>query len=384
MIQDKEYLMIPGPTPVPPGVMNAMSRPMFGHRSEEFAEMHKNITGKLQKVFQTNNDIFVLTNSGTGSMETAVANTVSRGDKVLTLVGGKFGERWSELAAAYGAEVLQEDFEWGTPVDLKRVEERLTAHPDIKVVFATFNETSTGVVNDIEGLGKLVAKTPALFVVDGVSGVGGIEIKTDEWNVDILVTGSQKALMLPPGLAIVSVSRKAWEVIERNSSPRYYFNLLKARKSMEKWNTAFTPAVSLFVGLDAALDIILAEGLDNVYQRHKLLRDATRAAINALGLKLMAEDNYASPVITSVYAPEGIGADDIRKVLKQEYGIIFAGGQAKLKNKIFRIAHMGFADKMDVLLAISGLEMALARVGYPVQLGAGVKAAQEVFLGRQN
>jgi len=382
-MQDKEYLMIPGPTPVPPAVMNAMSRPMFGHRSEEFAAMHKNIIGKLQKVFQTKNDIFVMTNSGTGSMETAVANTVSPGDKVLALVGGKFGERWAELANAYGAEVIQEDFEWGTPVDLKRVEEKLNANPDIKVVFATFNETSTGVLNDIEGLGKLVAETPALLVVDGVSGVGGIEIKTDEWNVDILVTGSQKALMLPPGLAIVSVGPKAWDKIENNSAPRYYFNLLKARKSMEKWNTAFTPAVSLFVGLDAALDMILAEGLDNVYARHKLLRDATRAAIRALGLQLMTDDSCASPVITSVYAPEGTGSDDIRKVLKQKYGITFAGGQAKLKNKIFRIAHMGFADKMDVLLAISGLEMALAEIGHPVELGTGVKAAQELFLGRQ-
>ncbi len=381
-MQDKEYLMIPGPTPVPPSVMNAMARPMFGHRSEEFAEMHKNIIGKLQKVFQTTNDIFVLTNSGTGSMETAVANTVSPGDKVLTLVGGKFGERWSELATAYKGEVIQEDFEWGTPVDLNKVEEVLKANPDIKVVFATFNETSTGVVNDIEGLGKIVAKTPALLVVDGVSGAGGIEIKTDEWNVDIQVTGSQKALMLPPGLGVISVSSKAWNKIENNSSPRYYFNLIKARKSMEKWNTAFTPAVSLFVGLNAALDIMLDEGMDNVYARHKLLRDATRAAVRALGLKLMTEDFCASPVITSVYAPEGVGSDDIRKVLKQEYGITFAGGQAKLKNKIFRIAHMGFADKMDVLLAISGLEMALDKVGYPVELGKGVKAAQEVFLGR--
>lgn len=382
-MQGKEYLMIPGPTPVPPPVAGAMSRPMFGHRSEDFAEMHKRIIGKLRKVFQTQNDIFVLTNSGTGGMEAAVANTVSPGDKVLALVGGKFGERWAELANTYGAEVIREDFEWGTPVDLAVVEEKLAANPDIKVVFATFNETSTGVVNDIEGLGKLVAKTPALLVVDGVSGVGGIEIKTDEWNVDILVTGSQKAFMLPPGLAIISVSPKAWEKIKNNSSPRYYFNLLKARKSMEKWNTAFTPAVSLFVGLDAALDMILAEGLDNVYARHKLLRNATRAAVRALGLKLMTEDHCASPVVTSVYAPEGIGADDIRKVLKKEYGITFAGGQAKLKNKIFRIAHMGFADKMDVLLAIAGLEMALAKVGYPVRLGEGVKAAQEVFLGRQ-
>ncbi|AGK99639.1 pyridoxal-phosphate-dependent aminotransferase family protein [Desulfoscipio gibsoniae] len=380
-MQDKSYLMIPGPTPVPPTVVAAMTAPMIGHRSEDFQVLHKDIITKLQKIFQTQNEIYILTSSGTGGMESAVANTVSPGDKVLTLVGGKFGERWSELTKQYGAEVIEVNFEWGTCVDPQVVQEKLAANPDIKVVFATQNETSTGVTNDIESIGKIVAQTSALFVVDGVSGVGGIEIKVDEWHVDILTTGSQKSLMLPPGLAIQSISDKAWKVIEANKSPRYYFNLLKARKQYPKWNTAYTPAVSLFVGLNASLDMMLAEGLDNVYARHKLLREATRAAIRALGLKLMADESYASPVITSVYAPEGIGADDIRKVLNNEYNITFAGGQAKLKNKIFRIAHMGFADQMNVLIAISGLEMALQKVGYPVELGAGVRAAQQVFLG---
>lgn len=383
-MQGKSYLMIPGPTPVPPKVVAAMSTPMFGHRTQDFQNLHQEIVAKLQKVFQTKNEIFVLTSSGTGGMESAVANTVSPGDKVLTLVGGKFGERWLELARAFGAEVIEVNFEWGTCVDPEVVRAKLEEHPDIKVVFATQNETSTGVVNDIESIGKIVAQTPALLVVDGVSGVGGIEIKVDEWHVDILTTGSQKSLMLPPGLAIQSISPKAWQKIEDNKSPRYYFDLLKARKSYAKWNTAYTPAVSLFVGLNAALDMMLEEGLDNVYARHKLLRDAVRAAVRALGLKLMAEDAYASPVVTSVYAPEGIGADDIRKVLTKEFGITFAGGQAQLKNKIFRIAHMGFAGKMDVLIAISGLEMALARVGYPVELGAGVRAAQQVLLEVQS
>lgn len=379
-MRDKAYLMIPGPTPVPPAVAAAMTTPMIGHRSEDFQELHSGIIAKLQKVFQTQNEIYILTSSGTGGMESAVANTVSPGDKVLTLVGGKFGERWTELCRAYGAEVIEENFEWGTSVDPQVVRERLAANPDIKVVFATQNETSTGVTNDIESIGKVVAETPALLVVDGVSGVGGIEIKVDQWQVDILTTGSQKSLMLPPGLAIQSISDKAWKIIEANKSPRYYFDLLKARKQYTKWNTAYTPAVSLFVGLNAALDMMLEEGLDNVYARHKLLRDATRAAVRALGLKPMADDAYASPVVTSVWAPEGIGADDIRKVLRKELGITFAGGQAKLKNRILRIAHMGYADKMDVMIAMTGLEIALARVGYPVELGAGVKAAQQVFL----
>ncbi len=379
-MKDKAYLMIPGPTPVPPAVTGAMTTPVIGHRSEDFQVLHSGIIAKLQRLFQTQNEIYVLTSSGTGGMESAVANTVSPGDKVLTLVGGKFGERWTELCRAYGAEVIEENFEWGTCVDPQVVKERLAAHPDIKVVFATQNETSTAVVNDIEAIGKIVAATPALLVVDGVSGVGGIEIKVDQWQVDILTTGSQKSLMLPPGLAVQSISAKAWKVIEENKSPRYYFDLRKARKQYPKWNTAFTPAVSLFIGLNAALDMLLAEGMDNVYARHKLLRDAVRAALRALGLKLVADDACASPVVTSVWAPEGIGADDIRKVLRKEYGITFAGGQAQLKNKILRIAHMGYADKMDAIIAVAGLEMALARMGCPVELGAGVKAAQQVLL----
>lgn len=383
MIQDKQYLMIPGPTPVPPAVMAAMSRPIIGHRTDEFADMHRRIVERLQIVFQTKNDIFVLTHSGTGGMETAVANTVEPGDRVLSLVTGNFGERFAKIARAYGADVDEVQFGWGNCVDLKAVEEKLAAN-SYKLVLATQNETSTGVTNDIAGIGSLVAKTPALFLVDGVSGVGGIEIKMDEWNVDILVTASQKAMMLPPGLAMVAVSAKAWKAVESNSSPRFYLSLPAAKKSYEKWNTAYTPGVSLFAGLDAALDMMMTEGMENVYARHRRLARATRAAAKALGLKLFARDEYASPVITAIVSPEGIDGDSIRKVLKNEFGVTFAGGQGILKGKIFRIAHMGFADKMDVIIAISALEMALARIGHPVELGSGVRAAQQVLLERND
>lgn len=379
-MQDKQYLMIPGPTQVPPAVVGAMSRPIIGHRTDDFADMFKRIVEKLQVVFQTKNDIFVLTHSGTGGMEMAIANAVSPGDKVLALVTGNFGERFAKMAKEYGADVDEVVFEWGTNVDLKVVEERIASN-EYKVVLATQNETSTGVTNDIAGIGALAGKTPALFLVDGVSGVGGIEIKMDEWNIDILVTASQKAMMLPPGLAMVAVSEKAWKVVEKNTSPRFYLSLPAAKKSYQKWNTAYTPGVTLFAGLDAALDMMMAEGMDNVYARHKLLAKATRAAVKSLGLKMLAADEYASPVITSIISPEGIDGDNIRKVLKKEFGVTFAGGQGKLKGKIFRIAHMGFADTMDVLIAISALEMALVRIGYPVELGSGVKAAQKVFLG---
>lgn len=382
MMQDKRYLMIPGPTPVPPAVTAAISMPVIGHRTENFAQMHEKIVKKVQKVFQTKNDIFILTNTGTGALETAIANTVSPGDKVLALITGNFGERFAKIARAYGGEVIEVNFGYGNDVDLEVVKEKLGEYSDVKVVLATQNETSTGVCNDIEGIGALVAKTPALLLVDGVSGVGGIEIKVDEWGVDMLCTASQKAFMLPPGLAMISVSDKAWEAVNNNKSPRFYFSIPAFKKVYDKWNTAYTPSVSLFYGLDAALDMMLAEGLENVYKRHAILAKATRAAVKALGLKLLAEDRCASNVLTGVWGPENLGADDLRKIIKNNYGVTFAGGQGPIKGKILRIAHMGFCDKMDVIIAVSALEMGLVQAGYPVELGAGVKAAQEVFLGR--
>ncbi len=381
-MQDKQYLMMPGPTPVPPSVYAAMSRPVGGHRTDEFARMHKRIVEKLKRVFQTQNDIFVITNSGTGALETAIANTVSARDKVLALITGNFGERFANIARAYGAELIEVNFGYGKDVDLSVVEEKLRQNPDVKVVLATQNETSTGVCNDIAGIGALVARTPALLLVDGVSGVGAIEIKVDAWGIDMLCTASQKAFMLPPGLAMVSVSDKAWGVVNNNKAPRFYFSIPAFKKVLDKWNTAYTPNVTLFYGLEAALEMMEAEGLDNVYTRHALLARATRAAVQALGLRLLAEERYASNALTAVWGPEGIAADDLRKIIKNKYGVIFAGGQGEVKGKIMRIAHMGFADKMDVIIAVSALEMALAEAGYPVQLGAGIAAAQEVFLGR--
>lgn len=383
-MKDREYLMIPGPTPVPPKAVLAMSRPIAGHRTPEFADMYGRIVKNLQEVFQTKHDVYVFASSGTGGLEAAVANTVSPGDKVLALIAGKFGERFRDLSDIYGAQVEEMNFEWGSEVDVDAVAKKLEENKDIKIVFATQNETSTGVTHDIKALGEIVAKTDAILVVDGVSGVGAIEIKTDEWKVDILCTGSQKALMLPPGLSVVSVSPKAWKVIEENKSPNYYFSLKACKKNFDNKNfTPYTPAVSLFYGMEATLNMMMDEGMENVYARHILLAKAVRAAVRAIGLKPLAEDDCASAAITAVWSPEGISADDIRKTLKEEYNVIFAGGQSQLKGKIFRISHMGYADKMEVLIAVSALEMALSKLGYPVELGKGVKAAQEVFLGAQ-
>lgn len=378
-MQDKNYLMIPGPTPVPPAVIAAMSRPMIGHRSEDFAVLYQRLEEKIKKVFQTENEVFILTHSGTGGLEVAVANVINPGDEVLALITGNFGERFAKIARAYGAKVDEVNFGWGKDVDLNIVAERLT-QKKYKAVLATQNETSTGVLNNIAGIGALTAKTPTLLLVDGVSGVGGIEIKTDAWQVDMLITSSQKAFMLPPGLAMVSVSPKAWEIVNQNKAPRFYFSLPEAKKALAKWNSAFTPNVSLFVGCEAALDMMFAEGLSAVYARHLMLAKATRAAVRALGLNLLTADHCASPTVTAIYSPAGIDVEVLRKILRQQFGVTFAGGQGILKGKLFRIAHMGFVDKMDIIIAIGALEMALARVDYPVALGAGVRAAQEVFL----
>ncbi|MFA5383842.1 MAG: alanine--glyoxylate aminotransferase family protein [Eubacteriales bacterium] len=382
-MKGKQYLMIPGPTPIPPEVTAAMSMPIIGHRSDDFASFYSIVVGKMKEVFQTKNDLFVLTNSGTGAMETAVANVLNPGDRVLALVTGNFGERFANIAKAYGADVDGVNFEWGKEVDLGVVKEKLGSG-SYKAVLATQNETSTGVANDIAGISALVSGTDALLMVDGVSGMGGIELKTDEWKVDIAITASQKAFMLPPGLSMISVSEKAWKIIDQNSSPCFYFSLPAAKKSIAKWNTPYTPNVSLIFGLNAALDMMLEEGMKNVYERHLLLARAARAAIKALGLKLLAEDRCASPTVTAAYAPEGYDGDSLRKVLRKQYGIVFAGGQGNLKGKIFRIAHMGYADKMDIIIAIGGLEMALAQIGYHVEPGAGLRAAEKVFLGEED
>jgi aspartate aminotransferase-like enzyme len=352
---------------------------MIGHRSGDFAVLYQRLEEKIKKVFQTENEVFIFTHSGTGGLEVAIANTISPGDEVLSLITGNFGERFANIAKAYGAKVEEVNFGWGKDVDLNIVADKL-AQKEYKVVLATQNETSTGVLNDITGIGALTAKTPALLLVDGVSGVGGIEVKTDAWQIDMLITSSQKAFMLPPGLAMVSVSPKAWEVVNQNKAPRFYFSLPEAKKSLAKWNSAFTPNVSLFMGLEAALDMMLAEGLPEVYARHIRLAQATRAAVRALGLDLLTDDHCASPTVTAIFGPAGIEVEELRKVLRQEFGVTFAGGQGILKGKIFRIAHMGFVDKMDVIIAVGALEMALARLGCPLTLGAGIKAAQEIFL----
>lgn len=376
----KIRLMIPGPTPVPPAVTAAMAQPLIGHRTQEFAELHARLEKKLQQVFGTEHEVYILTSSGTGGMEAAVANTINPGDRVLALVTGKFGERFAELAQVYGAEVEVLEFGWGNPVELEVVEDRLK-RGRYKAVLATHNETSTTVVNDIRAIGELTRRYEVLLLVDAVSSLGGMEIQADAWGVDVLVTASQKALMVPPGLAMLSMSPQAWEAAKDARAPRYYFSLPAAKKSLVKYNTPYTPAVSLFAGLDTALEMILSEGLEKVYRRHRTFSRAVREAIKALGLKLLAPETCASPLVTGAWAPEEIDADDLRRRIWREYGVLLAGGQAQLKGRIFRIAHMGYVDAVDILGAVAALEMGLHQTGFPVTFGTGVAAAQAVLAG---
>ncbi|MDD5196116.1 MAG: alanine--glyoxylate aminotransferase family protein [Candidatus Omnitrophica bacterium] len=375
----KNYLLTPGPTPLPPEVRAAMARPIIHHRTPQFQAVLKEAAEGLKFVFQTKNDIFILASSGTGAMEAAVINILSCGDTALVVQGGKFGERWTEICKAYGVTPEVLDVEWGKAVSPAELEKRLKANPKIKAVFVTLCETSTGVVNDIAACGRLIKDTPALLVVDAISGLGAIDLKTDDWFCDVVVSGSQKGLMLPPGLGFISVSPKAAKFIEVSKSPRYYFDLRKAKKALDKTDTPFTPAITLIIALNEALKMIKQDGLDAVFARHRKLADATRAAAKALGLELFAP-LAGSDVVTSVKVPSGLDGEKLVKTMRDTYGVTIAGGQAELKGKIFRFAHMGFIEEFDIIIGISCLEKVLAQMGYEFPMGAGVKAAEEIFL----
>ncbi len=376
----KQYLLTPGPTPVPPEALLSMAKPIIHHRTGQF----KNILGEavdgLKYVMQTENDIFIFASSGSGAMESAVSNTLSPGDKAVVVKGGKFGERWAEICQSYGINVIPIDCEWGSPADPAVIEEKLKQDKQIKAVYTTLCETSTGVVSDIKAIGKIVAKTDAILVVDAISGLGSVELKADAWGVDITVAGSQKGLMIPPGLAFVSISKKAWKLVEEAKSPRYYFCYKAAKKSADKTDTPWTPAVSLVVGLVETLKIIKAETIEGVYERHKKMAGAVKQAASALGLKLLAPD-APSDAVTAIKLPESIDGAELVKTMRDKYGVSIAGGQAKLKGKICRIATMGFMAEFDVIVAISCLEIVLKKMGYSLELGTGVKAAQEALFG---
>lgn len=373
----KHYLLTPGPTPVPPEVALKEALPIIHHRTSEFAAIFKDVSEGLKYVFQTQNDVFMTSSSGTGTMESAVVNLLSAGDEVIVASCGNFGDRWAKICQVYGVTVHSVDVEWGKAVVCEDIEKALKANPKVKVVYTTFTETSTGIVNDIKAIGEIVSKTQAVLVVDAISGLVGQEFHMDDWKVDVTVSGSQKGFMLAPGLAFVSVSQKAWKLVEESKLPKFYFDYKKYKKSLVTSETPFTPPVSLIVALQEAIKMIKDHTIEQVWADCSLLAKASRAGMQAIGLELFAEK--PCDVVTSAKVPEEIGGK-IVKILREKYGVSIAGGQAAVKGKIIRFAHMGYIGKADILVGFSCLEMVLKELGYKIELGKSVAAVQEVLL----
>ncbi len=376
----KRYLLAPGPTPVPPEALLAMAMPIIHHRSPDFLPVLDSAKKGLQWLCQTKNDVLILCSTGTGGMVGAVNNFFSPGDKALVINAGNFGERWTKICRSYNLSVEEIKIDWGYAVKPEDVEKALKKDPSIKGVFVQASETSTGVYHDIKALASIVrSRENTIFVVDAISALVAHDLKMDEWGIDVLIGGSQKGLMLPPGLAFVGVSEKAWKFADKATSPKFYFNFKKERESLAKNQTSFTSPVTLIIGLNESLKMLQAEGLGNAFKRHERLSLATRSAVKALGLDMFTKES-PSFAVTAINAPAGMDGQEIYKNLRVKYGITAAGGQGHVKGKIFRIAHLGYAGIFDVITAIAGVEMVLKGMGHPLKLGTGVAVAQELLM----
>ncbi|MFQ5477667.1 MAG: pyridoxal-phosphate-dependent aminotransferase family protein [Candidatus Binatia bacterium] len=376
----KRYLLAPGPTPVPTEVLLAMASPVIHHRTPEFSGIFRAAADGARRLFGTVEPVMMLASTGTGGMEAAVTNTLNAGDQVIVVNGGKFGERWIEICNGYGLEVISVDVEWGSAVDPEAVAKLLDANPGVRAVLLQASETSTTVLHPVGEITKLTRDRDCLAIVDGITSVGVVDMPMDTTGIDVLVTGSQKAMMLPPGLALVALSPKAWDFNATSTLPRYYFDLAKERDNLENDTSAYTPAVALITGFKAVCDLIeRGGGLEEVYRRHGILARATRAGLRALGLSLLAPES-PSPAATGVWVPEGVDGGALTRHLRDVMGVTVAGGQGRLKGKIVRLAHIGYADTFDVVTGLSALEMALHRLGASVEFGSGVAAAQEVLV----
>lgn len=374
----KKRLFTPGPTPVPEHVMLTMAEPIIHHRNPEFQEIIKSVNDNLQYLFQTKQPVMTLTSSGTGALETAITGLLSLGDTAIYINGGKFGERWGNILKAYGCKGIEIKKEWGTAATPDEVLAVLKANPETKAVYITHSETSTGIATDIKAISDAVHKNSnAIVVVDGITAVGCMEMKFDEWDLDCVVTGSQKGLMIPPGLAFIAVNERALKLMETSNLPKFYFSLKKAYESWKKTDTPWTPAVTLFIGVEAALRMIKAEGMENIWKRHEKLSNACREGCKAIGLELFG--NSPSYAVTAVNIPEGVNFSEFNKILKLKYGFTVAGGQDHLKGKIMRISHLGYYDEFDMVTMISALEISLKEIGYKFEIGAGVAATQRTL-----
>ncbi len=373
----KYYLLSPGPTPVPDSVLSAAAEPIIHHRTPEFSSIFMEVTEGLKYVFQTKEDVYILTSSGSGAMEAAVVNLLSPGDLVLTINGGKFGERWGNICRSYGVQVKEIVLDWGADFTPQELAAELKANPGIKAVFSTLSETSSGAIYDIQGFGEAVSRSEAILVVDGISGLGATACPMDEWKVDVMVSGSQKSFMIPPGLAYIALSPKAWKLVESAKLPRFYFDLKKARKNLEKQTTPWTPAVSLIIQQKKALEIIRSMGLETYLEHHRILGEATRAGVQAIGLELLAK--RPGNILTAVKTPAGIDGAKLVKTMQAKYKAYIAGAQDPNKGKFFRIAHLGYMGGFDVITSLSALEMTLADLGFVFEKGSAIRAAETVL-----
>ena len=375
---EKRYLMTPGPTPVPPAVLAAMSGPVVHHRSPDFQVVFERCLGRLREVYRTAGDVLLFTASGTAAMESAVANLLAPGDAATVVSAGYFGERWEAIARAYGADVDLLSYEWGETPSADELAARLAERP-AKAVLLTHSETSTGVVADVRSLAAAAKEAGALAVVDAVSSLGAVRLETDEWGLDVVCSGSQKALMTPPGLALVSISDEAYAA--RSSSPRFYLDWERTRVAQQKLDSAYTPAVSIVAGLDVALSLLLDEGLEQAFERHVRLGRACREGAKAMGLELFSPDDDSSAVVTAIRAPEGIDSGEVVLALRDRHGITIANGQGPLKGQVFRIGHIGWFDVFDITTALAAVELSLAELGADVERGVATARALEVYEG---
>jgi serine---pyruvate transaminase len=378
----KKYLMTPGPTPVPPHVMLTMAEPIIHHRTPDFSAAFRAAIEGLKYVFDTSGDALLFACSGTGVMESAIANCFSAGDTVIVCRNGKFGDRQKSISTTYGLNVVDLAYAWTEVVRPDDVAAALRENPDARGVIVTQSETSSGVLNDVKAIGAIVRDYPdCVLIVDSITGIGAVECKTDEWGLDVVMTGSQKGLMLPPGLAACTVSEKAWKAYERSTLPKFYFDWMRYKKNLEKDTTPFTPAVTLVLGLNESLKMIREEGLENTIKRHSKLAEATRKGCVALGLELFAPPEGRGSAVTPVWVPEGVDGKQVVKIMKDRYGVTIAGGQDDYTGKIIRIGHLGYFGEFDIITTLAALEMTLAQLGYQFERGCGIKAAEAVFMG---
>jgi serine---pyruvate transaminase len=375
----KRYLFTPGPTPVPPQVLAALAEPVLHHRAPDFRAVYERVLRRLQEVHRTESDVLLFTSSGTGAFESAIANLTSPGDRVLAVAAGSFGERWASMARRFGCEVEELRYAWGETPSPEDLRAKLDAIDPVSLVFLVHSETSTGVVSDVRRLAEVVREAGALAVVDAVSSLGAVPLEMDEWGLDVVVSGAQKALMTPPGLATAAVSDGVWQRVAAASNPRFYFDWERTRGAQERLDSSFTPAVSLVVALDVALGLLLEQGLEAAFERHVRLGRACRAGIKAMGLELFSPDEDRSAVVTAARMPDGFESSQLTLALRERHGVTIAGGQGELKQAIFRIGHIGWYDEFDVATALNAVELVLGELGAPIERGAASSRALEVY-----